>query len=230
MPKVAVVTGASRGLGRALATEAAERGYLVAGFARSGCIGLQIGTQLDVLDHDGVERFAARVAQELGPIDLWVNNAAVLGPVGSFVSTTYDDWMTTIGINVVSLVQATKVFVRHRNDASILLNIGSRAATTSPEGLTPYSASKAAVTAATIGAAPELARGGVRAHVVAPPSFLTEMQQQLLDADPAVYPAVAEHKRRLASGATVTPEAAARRIFEAVIDRPEAPTVVDLTT
>jgi NAD(P)-dependent dehydrogenase (short-subunit alcohol dehydrogenase family) len=80
---VAVVTGASRGLGAALARELAERGFDLALCATSEPVfpGAMCRS-FDVADADAVDRFGADVARELGPIDLWINNAGVLGPIG----------------------------------------------------------------------------------------------------------------------------------------------------
>ncbi len=88
---VAVVTGASRGLGQALVKELSSRGFAVVGCSRRGS-----AADVEAVDVGGaveVERFATRVHDQLGPIDLWINNAGVVGPIGPHRRSSAVGWV-----------------------------------------------------------------------------------------------------------------------------------------
>jgi NAD(P)-dependent dehydrogenase (short-subunit alcohol dehydrogenase family) len=116
---VAVVTGGSAGLGRALVRELADRGWDVAVLARGpdgvaaavrdveerGRRGL--GVQADVSDRDVVARATERIERELGPIELWVNNAMV-GVFCEFVNTDAEDFERATAVNYLGFVNGTR--------------------------------------------------------------------------------------------------------------------------
>ncbi|WP_221176922.1 SDR family oxidoreductase [Nocardioides pocheonensis] len=137
-PRVVVVTGASAGVGRATAIEFARRGSKVALLAR-GVRGLEAaardveaagGTALaiptDVGDYDQVEAAAARVEAELGPIDVWVNNAfsAVFAP---FTKISMDEFRRTTEVTYLGYVYGTKAALDRMvpRDRGTLVHIGS---------------------------------------------------------------------------------------------------------
>jgi NAD(P)-dependent dehydrogenase (short-subunit alcohol dehydrogenase family) len=116
---VAVVTGGSAGLGRAVVRELAGRGWDVAVLARGedGLAGAvadiealgqrAIGVSTDVADREAVERAADRVENELGPIDLWVNGAMV-GVFGEFLTTDPADFERATQVNYFGFVNGTR--------------------------------------------------------------------------------------------------------------------------
>ncbi|MBB4512306.1 SDR family oxidoreductase [Paraburkholderia fungorum] len=122
-PKVVVITGASAGVGRAAALAFAQRGAQVALLARDQAsledtagqvreLGVQaLPIALDVSDADAVERAAARVEAELGPIDVWVNNAmlTVFGPVASL---TPDEFSRVTHVTYLGYVWGTMAALR----------------------------------------------------------------------------------------------------------------------
>jgi NADP-dependent 3-hydroxy acid dehydrogenase YdfG len=137
-PRVVVVTGASAGVGRATAIEFARRGSKVALLAR-GVRGLEAaardveaagGTALaiptDVGDYDQVEAAAARVEAELGPIDVWVNNAfsAVFAP---FTKISMDEFRRTTEVTYLGYVYGTKAALDRMvpRNRGTLVHIGS---------------------------------------------------------------------------------------------------------
>ena len=119
MPRVAVVTGGSAGLGRAVVRELASNGWDVAVLARGedGLAGAvadiealgqrAIGISTDVADREAVERAADRTEAELGPIDLWVNGAMV-GVFGEFLSTEPADFERATQVNYFGFVNGTR--------------------------------------------------------------------------------------------------------------------------
>lgn len=135
---VAVVTGGSAGLGRAIVRELAGAGWDVAILAR-GQDGLDgaahdvealgqraLGISTDVADRSAVESAAARVEQELGPIDLWVNNAMV-GVFSEFLATDPDDFERATAVNYFGVVNGTRAALSRMvaRDQGHIIQIGS---------------------------------------------------------------------------------------------------------
>src|SRR5512135_2550714 len=110
--QVALVTGAGRGIGRAIALALSDAGAAVAVCARSqddvtgvaGDIaergGHALAVRCDVTDRQEVEGMAAAVEEALGPVDLLVNNAGQFGPVGPLAATDPDQWWQTLEVNL----------------------------------------------------------------------------------------------------------------------------------
>jgi NAD(P)-dependent dehydrogenase (short-subunit alcohol dehydrogenase family) len=186
---------------------------------------------LDVTDGPAVDRFAGDVARELGPIDVWINNAAVLGPIGPVRTSDRDAWRRCIDVNIQGVVNASRAFLAQRRaGAGTLVNIASRAAVAPAAGLAAYSATKAAVVALTIAIAEEERGSCLRAVAVLPPSVNTDMQDALLSQDDSVFPHVHLSRQRKRDGGVLPAAVAAKRILEAVLaDDQAASTVVDLS-
>jgi NAD(P)-dependent dehydrogenase (short-subunit alcohol dehydrogenase family) len=196
--KVAVVTGASRGIGAGLAQEFAARGMRL-GLCARGAPALPDGDdvvaeQLDVRDAAALERFTARVAERLGPIDLWINNAGVLEPIAPLRDCDPAELARHMEINGTGVLLGTRAYIRHRRAAGgggILINISSGAGRRAYQGWGAYCAGKAAVDRVTECVALEEAAIGLRAHAVAPGIVDTAMQAQIRAATPEQFPEVA---------------------------------------
>jgi len=103
--KIAVVTGGGRGLGRAFAQALAAAGWQVAIVARQAVDVAGARTFIaDVTDEAAIGRAVAEVERVLGPIDLLVNNAGVIGPLGPFIESTVADWWRTLEIDLLGQV------------------------------------------------------------------------------------------------------------------------------
>ena len=110
--QVALVTGAGRGIGRAIALALGDAGAAVAVCARSknevtsvagqieGCGGRALAFRCDVTDRQQVADMAATAQEALGPVDLLVNNAGRFGPVGPLAATDPDQWWETLEVNL----------------------------------------------------------------------------------------------------------------------------------
>jgi benzil reductase ((S)-benzoin forming) len=134
---VAVVTGAGRGIGAGLAAHFAGRGLRLGLCGRSvpepppGATAVVAG--VDVADPAAVERFAASVVDRFGRIDLWVNNAGVLDPIGPLANADPAALERHVATNVVGVLHGSAVFARHvrsRPGIGSLVNMSSGAATT----------------------------------------------------------------------------------------------------
>lgn len=182
-----VVTGASRGIGAAIATLAAECGYAVAvnfatGETEANAIvteieagaGRALAIQADVSREEDVIRMFETAERELGPIKALVNNAAITGGFARVESVTAEAIAKVMAVNVAGTILCSREAVRrmstrHGGTGGAIVNISSRAAHTgSPGEWVHYAASKGAIDSFTIGLAREVATEGIRVNAVAP--------------------------------------------------------------
>jgi 3-oxoacyl-[acyl-carrier protein] reductase len=187
--RVALVTGASRGIGEAIALGLAEAGAAVAvNFlsreAEAGQVRLRIertgrravAVQADVSRASEVDRLAARVAAELGPIDILVNNAGIARPQ-KIEEVAERDWDELLAVNLKScflLCQAVLPGMRARRWGRII-NLSSVAAQTGGVVGVHYAASKAGMLGLTRYYAKYLAAEGITVNAIAPALIATEM-------------------------------------------------------
>jgi len=194
--KVAFITGASRGLGAGLAARFAEHGVQLGLCARhepDGPAGSgALTASVDVTDVAHLERFADAVAETLGPIDLWINNAGVLDPMGPLRELEPDHIASALAINIGGVITGTQIFIDRSADAPparrALINISSGAASSVYAGWSVYGAAKAAVDQLTRVVAAE--EPGLVCHAVAPGVVDTDMQAFIREQDAETFPAV----------------------------------------
>lgn len=188
--RVALVTGASQGLGRRFATTLARKGARVCVAARSiGKLetlareievagGTAHAVAMDVLDAAGVARAVEAAEQALGPIDILVNNAGVAVPK-PFLEQTEADWDAVVGANLKGAFLVAQTVARGmcaRKRGSIV-NIASMLGFGTITQLSPYAASKGGLVQLTRNMALELARYDVRVNAIAPGYIGTEMTE-----------------------------------------------------
>ncbi|MBZ0253521.1 MAG: 3-oxoacyl-ACP reductase FabG [Candidatus Methylomirabilis sp.] len=198
--KVAIVTGASRGLGRAAALALAEAGAhvvlavrsigaaadLAAEIQKKGVKALPVRT--DVTNECSVEEMAEHVMERLGRIDVLVNNAGV-AEEAPILKTTLESWSRVLATNLTGLFLCTRAAGRFmvERGAGRVLNIASIDGVVGAPNLASYCASKGGVIQFTKAAALEWAKHGVTVNAVAPGYFRTDMNAASLD-DPEVGP------------------------------------------
>ncbi|MGD0161584.1 MAG: SDR family oxidoreductase [Candidatus Sulfotelmatobacter sp.] len=182
-----VVTGASRGIGAAIAKLASERGFSVAvnfltGETEARAIAEQItaaggracAIQADVAREEDVVRLFETAERELGPIKALVNNAAITGGFARVDSVSARTLTQVMAVNVTGAILCAREAVRrmstrHGGTGGVIVNISSRAAKTGSAGeWVHYAASKGAIDSFTIGLAREVATEGIRVNAVAP--------------------------------------------------------------
>ena len=147
--KVVVITGAGSGIGRALALRSARAGALLAlsDWDRDGLGATKVRQDVvDVSDRAAVAAWAAGVVEELGRVNLVVNNAGV-SATGDFSDLTYDDLDWIVGINFWGVVHGSKEFLPHlvASGDGALVNISSLFGLVSMPGQSAYNATKYAV-------------------------------------------------------------------------------------
>jgi NAD(P)-dependent dehydrogenase (short-subunit alcohol dehydrogenase family) len=206
--RVAVVTGASRGLGAGLATHFAASGMhlglcarhrpkLVARTRPTAHDGrvesaeAPICAAVDVADYNALANFADTVIAHFGHIDLWVNNAGLLGPIAPLAEADPSELAAVIDVNVVGVLNGSALFadhVRRRTGTGVLVNLSSGAATKTYWGWAAYCASKAAVDHLTRVVALEEEGNGLRAYSVYPGLVDTDMQAAIRATSESDFP------------------------------------------
>ena len=189
--KVALVTGASSGLGLHFAQTLARAGARVALAARrkdrlhaaareiGEAGGHAMSVAMDVVDPESVEAAVAKVAETMGPIDILVNNSgiAVAKPA---VETTAEDWDGTMDTNLRGAFLVARSVARHlieRGHAGSIVNIASITALRTAGQLAAYASSKAGLVHLTQSLAMEWARHGIRVNAIAPGYFETDINR-----------------------------------------------------
>jgi NAD(P)-dependent dehydrogenase (short-subunit alcohol dehydrogenase family) len=181
-----IVTGASRGIGDAIAARALSGGGRVALLARSpavldaaGKVGpAALGVQADVTDRDSVARAVERVVSAWGGVDVLVNNAGVHRG-GKVDRLKAEDWGEVVTTNLTAPLTMTQAVLPHMEAGSAIVNIGAVVGFRGFPGDAPYGAAKAGLAGLTRVLAIELARRGIRVNLVVPGFVETEMTSGL---------------------------------------------------
>jgi 2-deoxy-D-gluconate 3-dehydrogenase len=204
--KHALVTGASRGIGRAIARALAGAGAEVALTARSrteletaakeieAAHGRAIAVECDVTDGEAIRRCAERVVAEFGTIDILVNNAG--GPVFNtpFLDLREEGWHKVIDLNLTSVMRFSHVvghYMRDQRSGSVI-NITSPSTFRPWPAITPYGAAKSAVLNLTQALAQEWAQYHVRVNALSPGWIRTDLNRAFTENETAAASTAAD--------------------------------------
>lgn len=193
MKGVALVTGASRGIGREIALQLARDGYAVAvhcvhnrGLADEVCRrivengGKSAVFVCDIADGDAVRRMVAEIATSLGPVSVLVNNAGI-AQQKLFTDLTDDDWQRMMAVHVDGAFYTCRAVLPDmiRAHTGCIVNVSSMWGQTGASCEVHYSTAKAALIGLTKALAKEVGPSGVRVNCVAPGVIKTDMVAQL---------------------------------------------------
>ncbi|MGP3947292.1 3-oxoacyl-[acyl-carrier-protein] reductase [Streptomyces sp. 7N604] len=191
--RTAIVTGGSRGIGRAVAVRLAADGYDIAFCYRSGNSAAaetarlvrEKGAQVyhaacDVADHDAVREFVAQATQRLGNVHALVNSAGIVKD-NPMVLMPVEDWRRVIDTNLSGTFNfcSSVVFNFMKRKEGVIVNVSSIAGVDGNPTQTNYSASKAGIQGMSKALAKEVAPYGIRVNVVAPGFIETDMTAAL---------------------------------------------------
>ena len=193
--QVAVITGAGRGIGRAIALAYAREGAKLALAARSQSelqdavsavseLGAEaVAVPTDVASQEDTERLARTVVDRFGRIDVLVNNAGISGPIGPLPDNDVADWINTVTVNLTGtfLVCRAVIPVMLEQASGKIINLSGAGATNAWSNMSAYCSSKAAVVRLTEVLAQELDGSGITVNALGPGSVHTSMWDQMTE-------------------------------------------------
>ncbi|QLK87620.1 3-oxoacyl-ACP reductase FabG [Arsenophonus endosymbiont of Aphis craccivora] len=189
--KIALVTGASRGIGRSIAELLAERGAKVVGTATSKegaeAISSYLGDKgkgyvLNVTDPESIDSTLSKIRAEFGEIDILVNNAGITSD-DLLLRMKKEEWDRVIDTNLTSIFSLSKAIMRSmmKKRYGRIISVGSVIGTLGNIGQANYAAAKAGVIAFSKSLAREVATRGITVNVVSPGFIETDMTRALTD-------------------------------------------------
>ena len=223
--RVAFVTGAGRGIGRAIAAVLAGEGAIVTTVSRTAgeiaetvrqieeAGGQAIYFQADVADYESISSVVEQVLDRFGRIDILVNNAGIQAPIGPLVTNDWQAWAANIGVNLIGTFNCCHAVLPGMiaRKAGKIINFSGGGATGPRPNFSAYAAAKAAVVRLTETLAEEVKVHHIHVNAVAPGAVNTRMLDEVLQAgDLAGAEWEAAQKRQDAGG--VPPELAARLV------------------
>lgn len=216
--KVALITGASRGFGRAIAERFAAAGAdLVLNYRvnRDGCeataeqarsLGRRVLTaQADVTDGAAVDAMVAQAIDTFGRIDILVNNAGIMH-VQSFAESTPESWQREVDVNIFGPLRVTRAVVPHMiaQRSGKIINLSSQLALIGWDRAAVYAGSKGFILTWTKSLARELGQYGINVNAIGPGSILTDMNRDIYPTPEAIEQRAQELPlRRMGSPADV---------------------------
>jgi 3-oxoacyl-[acyl-carrier protein] reductase len=231
--RVAIVTGAGRGIGKGIAIAFAKEGANLALVSRTPSEIMNTAVQVETLGRRAiavranvsekmeVDKMMRQVIEEFGKVDILVNNAGILGPIGLTVDNDCEHWIETIRINLVGTFLCCKAvlpFMIKQRRGKIINLSGGGAAYPRPR-FSAYSASKAGVVRLTETLAEEMKEFNIQVNAIAPGAINTRMLDEVLAAGQSAGENVLkEAKQQMETGGVSLDLPAALAVFLASDD------------
>ncbi len=226
--RVAIVTGAGRGIGKAIALAFAREGASVVVVSRTltevtetagelqalGCRAVPM--KVDVSAREEVENMVSSVMQRFEKLDILVNNAGVQSPIGLVTENDPDQWLKTVTINLGGTFLCSRAVlpVMMKRRRGKIINLSGGGATSPRPYFTAYAVSKTAVVRFTETLAEEVKEYGIQVNAIAPGAVNTRMLEEVIAAgEMAGDRALDGVKRQIETGGTPPEKAAALAVF-----------------
>ncbi len=211
--KVAVVTGGSRGIGKAVAKALLREGAKVVIAARSegeinnsvkelSLLGQIIGVPTDVSKQEEVQNLIEKALRQYHSINILVNAAGIQGPIGRLTEVKVEDWVDNLHVNLIGTVLCCKAALPTMisQKKGKIINFSGGGATSPRPKFSAYACSKAAIVRFTETLALEVKDSGIDINAIAPGGVNTRMLDEVLAAGSAAGEELMEAKRRKAQG------------------------------
>jgi NAD(P)-dependent dehydrogenase (short-subunit alcohol dehydrogenase family) len=221
--KAAIITGAGRGIGKAIAFAFAREGADVLVASRTLAEVAETAQQVrdlgrraipltvDVSDRDGVEMMIAAALDKFGKVDILVNNAGTCGPIGPLIDSDPERWLQTIRTNLFGVLFCSRAvlpfMIRQRRGK--IINLSGGGATSPRPNFSAYAASKAATVRLTETLAEEVKGFNIQVNAIAPGAVNTRLTDEILAAGAAAGEGELARTRRQKETGGVPPEQAA---------------------
>lgn len=187
--KIALVTGATRGIGAAIASRLAQEGFFVIGTATQAdgatritqALGQQgIGMVLDVRDSDAIDQTLSQIEQQFGAVAILVNNAGITRD-NLLLRMSQDDWSDILAVHLSAVFHLSKRVLRNMTKARFgrIINISSVVAQMGNAGQANYAAAKAGIEGFSRSLAREMGSRNITVNCVAPGFIATDMTDKL---------------------------------------------------
>ncbi len=231
--KAAIITGAGRGIGKAIALAFAQEGADVVVASRTlsevaetaeeaRALGRHaVALKVDVTNRDEVERMVAKALEEFGKVDILVNNAGIYGSIGPLVDNDPEKWVQTVRINLFGSFFCARAVLplMIRQQRGKIINLSGGGATSPLPNFSAYGASKAAVVRLTETLAEEIQRFNIQVNAIAPGTVTTRLTDEILAAGAAAGEEMLARTHQQKETGGVPPErAAALAVFLASED------------
>ena len=226
--KVAIVTGAGRGIGRAIALAFAHEGVDMVVVSRTlseveetasqvTALGRRaLALRVDVSRIEDIENMVRSTIEEFGRIDVLVNSAGIFGPIGPLIKNDVSKWIETINVNLIGTFLCCKAVlpVMINQGGGKIVNLSGGGAASPHPRFSAYASSKAAVVRFTETLAEEVKEFNVQANAIAPGALNTRLQDEVLAAgELAGGKALADAKKTKETGGTPLDVPAALAVF-----------------